>query len=82
MPLILFCFKVLAEKASVFRRQAFDMSQHGFLMSEKKMLTLININTLDVCVLVCPAIFMDTVVNGDHIVRADSIISALFWHML
>ena len=43
------------------------------------MLTLIIIfNTLGVWVLVCPAIFMDTMVNGNHNVMVDVAI-ALCW---
>ena len=48
----------------------------------RKMLILINFNTLGVWVLLCPAIFMDTVVNGDHIVMADVVAIALHWWML
>ena len=36
----------------------------------RKMLFLIISNTLGVWVLVCPATFVDTVVNGDHIAMA------------
>ena len=32
--------------------------------------------------LVCPAIFMNTVINGNHTVMADVIAIALCWQML
>ena len=46
------------------------------------MFTLINFNTLDVWVLVCHTIFMDTAVNSNHIVMADIVTIALCWQML
>ena len=43
--------------------------QHGFLRSEENVI-LNNFNTLGVWVLVCLAIFLWTLVNGDHIAMA------------
>ena len=48
----------------------------------RKSLTLILFNNLGVWVLVCPAIFMDSVVNGNLIVMADVVAIALCWQML
>ena len=47
----------------------------------RKILTLVTFNTLGVWVLVRPAIFMNTVVNGSH-VMADVAATALCWQML
>ena len=58
--------------------QGHNMASSGL----RKMLTLINFSTLGVWVLVCPAICMDTVVNGNHIVMADVVALALWWQML
>ena len=44
--------------------------------------TLIIFNTLGVWVLVCPAIFMNTVVNGNIMVMADVVAITLCWQKL
>ena len=63
------------------RRQAFARSQCSFLRSEENV-NLNNFNTLGVWMLVSPAIFMDTVLNGNHIVIAGVVAIALCWQML
>ena len=45
------------------------------------MLILVNFNTLGVWVLVCPAIFMNTVEISDHIVIADVAAITSSWQM-
>ena len=44
----------------------------------RKMLTLINVNTLGIWVLVCPAIFIDTVVNSNNIVIAVLLLTLIY----
>ena len=46
------------------------------------MLTLTIFNTLGEWMSVCPKIFMDTVLNSNHIVMADVMVIALWWQML